>query len=249
MTLPDATPTRALSVADTLRAQIFEGEIAPGSHLMEVVIANELGVSRTPVRHALARLADEGLLIYQPNRGFLVRAFNVKDVIDAFTLRSALEGLGCRLVGEQGLGGDAHERLLGSLQEQREVLYGAAWNAERSLLWQDLNLEFHFTLLELADNPWLTDAVKRARQLPLVFDSRSRPHDLTAIRLLYQRENSQQALEEHRRIVDALARHEATRAEHLMREHILTNRDVLTLAMGGGPREEQRALAARRLPE
>ena len=81
MTAPDTSRTRALSVADTLRDRIFDGEIAPGSHLMEVAVANELGVSRTPVRDALTRLADEGLLVYQPNRDFLVRRFDVKDAI------------------------------------------------------------------------------------------------------------------------------------------------------------------------
>jgi GntR family transcriptional regulator of vanillate catabolism len=234
MPAADPSRTRALSVAETLRNRIFDGEIPPGSHLMEVVVASELGVSRTPVRDALARLADEGLLVYQPNRGFLVRRFGVKDVNDAFTLRAALEALGCRLVGERGLDDAAQERLASLLSEQRDVLHGNEWNRERALLWQDLNLDFHFALLELADNPWLVDAVRRARALPLVFDRASRPHDLEAIRLLFQRTDNQQALAEHERIVDALARRETSRAEHLMREHILTNRDVLVRALQAG---------------
>jgi len=237
MTQPDTTRTRALSVADTLRDRIVDGAIAPGSHLMEVPLAQELGVSRTPVRDALSRLADEGLLVYQPNRGFLVRRFDVKDAMDAFTLRSTLEGLGCRLVGERGLQTDAHERLQGLLEEQHKVLYGDHWDNAQALLWQDLNLDFHYALLELADNRWLVDAVRRARKLPIVFDSRSRPHGHGEIVLLFQRQNSQQALDEHRRIVDALMKRETTRAEGLMREHILTNRDVLVRAMtasGGG---------------
>lgn len=231
MPTPETSSTRALSVTDTLRDRIFNREIPPGSHLMEVPLAKELGVSRTPVREALARLADEGLLIYQPNRGFQVRRFDIKDMIDSLTLRATLEGLGCRLVGERGLQPDAQERLLGLLEEQREVLYGEEWNNERALLWQDLNLDFHFALLELADNQWLGDAVLRARQLPIVFDSRSRPHARDALFLLYQRKHSQQGLDEHMRIVDALTRRETTRAEGLMREHILTNRDVLMHAL------------------
>ena len=231
MAAPDTSRTRALSITDTLRDRIVEGLIAPGSHLTEVALAVELGASRTPVRDALSRLADEGLLVYQPNRGFLVRCFDLKDVMDAFTLRSTLEGLGCRLVGERGLQPEARERLQALLEEQFRVLFGEHWDDAHALLWQDLNLEFHYALLELADNRWLVEAVRRARKLPIVFDSRSRPRRHGDIVLLYQRKNSQQAFEEHRGIVDALVQREATRAESLMREHILTNRDVLARAL------------------
>jgi DNA-binding transcriptional MocR family regulator len=55
---------------------------------MEITLANELGVSRTPVRGAMARLADEGLLVYVPHKGFQVRRFNAKDVFDAFSVRA-----------------------------------------------------------------------------------------------------------------------------------------------------------------
>ena len=233
----DPARTRALSVSDALRARIFDGRIAPGSHIMEVSLAQELGVSRTPVRDALARLAEEGLLIYQPNRGFLVRRFDVKDVHDSTTLRATLEGMSCRIVSERGLGDAGRERLLGQLAAQREVLYGDTWSETSASRWQDLNLDFHYTLLELADNRWLADAVRRSRHLPLVYDSRSRPHDLSSLRLLYLREHSRQAHAEHVRIVDALIRRETARAEALMQEHILHNRDVLVRALRSEPAE------------
>ena len=79
----------------------------------------------------------------------------------------------------------------------------------------------------MTDNHWLTDAVRRARKLPTVFDSRSKPHDLTDLWLLYKRDQSRQALADHRAILDALVRREVLRAESLMREHVLINRDVL----------------------
>ncbi len=243
MSTPDssASTTRAASVTDTLRDRIFDGALAPGAHLMEVALAGELGVSRTPVRDALARLADEGLLVYQPNRGFLVRRFGIEDVIHAATLRASLEGLGCRLVGERGLQAGEKQRLHDLLEAQRQVLYGDEWNNKRALLWQDLNLDFHSALLKLAGNPWLTDAVRRARRLPIVYDSRSRPHDLKALRLLFERRHSQQAFDDHCRIADALDQHETTRAESLMREHILTNRDVVALAMRAAASSEKPA--------
>jgi GntR family transcriptional regulator of vanillate catabolism len=201
---------------------------------MELVLAAELGVSRTPVRDALARLAEEGLLVYHPNRGFLVRQFDVKDVNDAFTVRATLEGLGCRLACERGLQTEDLEKLQMQLEEQKQVLYGEEWNNECALKWQDLNLDFHYSLLALSDNQWLTEAVRRVRQLPIVFDSRSRPHDREKLVLLYKRKQSQQALDEHFKIVDALSRNQASRSEELMREHIHTNTDILVRVMSGG---------------
>ena len=219
--------TRAHSVAELLRERIQNGAIAPGTHLMEVPLAKEMGVSRTPVHDALTRLAEEGLVVYNPNRGFLVRRFEAKDVFDSMTLRATLEALGCRLIGERGLDDQSQQYLTAMLDEQHKALNGEEWNNERAVLWQDLNLHFHYALLELADNPWLTDAVHRARKMPPIFDSKSRVHDLTSLWLMYRRDQSRQALAEHRQVVDALSRREVARAEGMMREHILVNRDVL----------------------
>lgn len=230
-----APPTRAHSATDILRQRIQAGEIAPGTHLMEIPVAKELGVSRTPVHDALTRLADEGLVVANPNRGFVVRRFDAKDLFDSMTLRATLEGLGCRLAGERGVEGAALERLASMLEDQHAVLHGEEWNSTLALRWQDLNLDFHYALLELADNPWLTDAVRRARKLPLIYDNRARPHDQTDLWLIYRRDQSRQALLEHRQIVGALARREIARAESLMREHILTNRDVLMRRLSAAP--------------
>jgi GntR family transcriptional regulator of vanillate catabolism len=219
-------------VAETLRNRIFDGVIAPGSHLMEISLANELGVSRTPVRGAMARLADEGLLVYLPNKGFQVRRFNAKDVYDAFSVRATLEGMGCRIVGERGLDGPALERLVAMLAEQHEVLRADGWSDERAMRWHDLNLEFHRKLLALADNRWLAEAVRRACQLPIIFDSNLRPHNRDASTLLYQRGQVEQALKEHRQIVESLSRQEAGEAEAVMREHIIANRDLLVRYLG-----------------
>lgn len=225
--MTNTPPTRAHSVAEVLRERIQNGSIAPGTHLMEVPLAQELGVSRTPVHDALTRLAEEGLVVYNANRGFLVRRFEAKDVYDSMTLRATLESLGCRLVGEHGLDTASHQNLEAMLEDQHKVLHGEEWNSERALVWQTLNLDFHYALLELADNPWLTDAVRRARKMPPIFDSKSRAHDLTDLWRVYRREQSRQALAEHRQIVQALGRREVARAEGMMREHVLVNRDVL----------------------
>ena len=218
-----------MSVAETLRNRIFDGIFAPGSHLMEITLANELGVSRTPVRGAMARLADEGLLVYVPNKGFQVRRFNAKDVFDAFSVRANLEAMACRLIAEHGLEREAHECLQGMLDAQRAVLKEKQWDDDRALCWHDLNLAFHHKLMMLADNRWLTEAVHRARQLPIIFDSNLRPHNREASMLLYRREQALLAFEDHTRLVEALGRCDAAEAEAIMREHITSNRDLLVL--------------------
>jgi GntR family transcriptional regulator of vanillate catabolism len=219
--------TRALSIADTLRNRIYAGLLPPDTHLIEVPLASELGVSRTPLRDALGRLADEGLLAYVPNRGYIVRRFRFKDVYDAYTLRANLEGFACRLACQNGIDADAMARLDAILAEQWEVLYTGDWSAERALKWHDLNLKFHALFLEIADNHWLSEAVSRVRRLPLIFDSEGRPRNHGEIKLLYQREHSREAYSEHLRLAAAFKRGEASRAESLMSEHVLHNRDVL----------------------
>lgn len=216
-----------MSVAETLRKQIFDGVFAPGSHLMEITLANELGVSRTPVRGAMARLAEEGLLVYAPNKGFQVRRFNAKDVFDAFSLRANLEGMACRLLGDRGIDGEVFAQLAAMVGEQAKLLQSKEWTSARALRWHDLNLDFHRKLLQVADNRWLTEAVYRACQLPIIFDSNLRPHNRDASMHLYRQEQALQALDDHTRILEALGQRDGAEAEATMRDHILGNRDLL----------------------
>src|SRR5690348_7071066 len=82
----------------TLRQMLFRGEFRPGERLSELPLVARLRVSRTPLRLALERLAQEGLLEPSPSGGFVVREFTVTDIWDAIELRGVLEGTGARLV-------------------------------------------------------------------------------------------------------------------------------------------------------
>src|ERR1700745_2268398 len=85
-----------------LREMVLNGKLAPGQRVAEAALADLLGVSRTPVRQALPLLAQEGLLSEHETRGYVVRAFTAADIVDALTLRGALEGLAIRKVTERG---------------------------------------------------------------------------------------------------------------------------------------------------
>ena len=80
---PD-TGTRGEAVAAWIRERIVNGELTPGTHLQEQAIGNLTGTSRTPVREALKLLQREQLVLYSPNRGYVVRRFSLKDILDAF---------------------------------------------------------------------------------------------------------------------------------------------------------------------
>ena len=98
--------TRTQEVVRQIRDLILDGALGPGEQLTEVAMAQRIGVSRTPIRDALNTLATEGLLIYLPNRGYIVRRFDVQEVLDAFDTRGTLEGMACRVVAERGLSSD-----------------------------------------------------------------------------------------------------------------------------------------------
>src|ERR1700753_2368019 len=99
----ESSPTRSESVAEALRAAILGGQVEPGERLHEVKLTALLGVSRTPVRAALQKLASEGLLDYTPNRGYTLREYSIDEVIGAYEVRAVLEGLAARLSAERGL--------------------------------------------------------------------------------------------------------------------------------------------------
>src|ERR1700746_3183455 len=85
-----------------IREMILQGELVPGQRVREVELAKKLGVSRTPVRESLPILAREGVLTQLDTRGFVVRAFTPREIMDGIDVRGVLEGLAARMLAEQG---------------------------------------------------------------------------------------------------------------------------------------------------
>jgi len=213
--------TRQKSVTEALRALLMRGDFAPGAHLMEIPLAQRLGVSRTPVRAALTTLAQEGLLIYRPQRGYVVRGFGLKEVVDAYRVRANLEGLACRLVAESGLDAAADAALERALAEGDAILRSGTLRDEDNAPWRSMNEGLHETILTATANASLIDVTRRTLALPFVSARVVHWHDFDSLKASHQL---------HHLIVRAIRRREAERAEAAMREHIWAATEIIARA-------------------
>lgn len=203
--------TRSLSVTEQLREMLLRGEFPPGGHLQEVALAEHMQVSRTPIREALRQLAQDGLLLYQPNRGFVVKRFALADIMQAFQVRAVLEGLAARTLAEKGLSETQRQTLSEAVAQGDNLLLHPQWAASEYEQWRCMNTVFHVTLIRGADNPLLTRFCHDARKLPVVFNGSFR---------WYQRQDFQRSHDHHHIIFDALQNRQTERADWFMREHI-----------------------------
>ena len=98
--LQNHLPLREL-VYEELKKEILTGRIAPGTRMMEVELADEMGVSRTPIREAIRKLEKEGLVIIEPRRGAYASSISVKDMVDTLEVRENLEGFAAAMAAEK----------------------------------------------------------------------------------------------------------------------------------------------------
>lgn len=198
-----------------IRDLIHSGQVAPGERMSEPVLTDRLGLSRTPIRAALARLEAEGLLEAIPSGGYAVRAFSDADVIDAIELRGVLEGMAARLAAERGVNPARLLETKGLLAKLDAVVAGPA----ESLAFEDyvgLNEAFHESLVTLAGSDVLRREIARAYAMPFASPSAF----LEAQASLPEfRATLQLAQSHHRAIVEAIDLREGARAEALAREH------------------------------
>ena len=191
-------------VYDHLRGEILEGRLEPGAELAEVALAEQLGVSRGPIREAIGRLASEGLVTVRPRRGAVVRSLSKEEFLELYQVREALERMAVqlavpRLTPEQ----------LAELGALNEAMDGHAARGEVAEFFE-ANLGFHRRLLEASGNAKLQELY---RQL-LGQIGRYRMRSLTL------RGNLQRSVAEHASILRAAKRGDAERAAQLAAEHI-----------------------------
>jgi GntR family transcriptional regulator of vanillate catabolism len=203
--------TLAHNVTETLRDWILHGQMRPGTRLEEIPLAEQLGVSRTPVRAALGTLASEGLIDHLPKRGYLVRAFDMEEIVAAYEVRSVLEGLACRSAATRGLTEAQTRQLKASLADGDRILAGGQLRPEDHEPYQQMNVTIHDTLLEASGNPWVTRFALQAQNIPFASDRIILWDDHPIILRSHG---------DHHRIVEAVIARDSARAEQLMREHV-----------------------------
>ena len=211
-----------------LRDFVLSGEIKPGERLSELALVGRVGVSRTPVRAALMRLAEEGLVESIPSGGFVVRAFSDRDVREALEIRGTMEGLAVRLAAERGVPTTALAPLR-DLLARLDVVVTAALHQETAFAdYVDLNARFHREAVALADSRLIERQLERAMTLPFASPSafvRAQAEAPEALQILYV------AQDQHRCIVEAIEAREGMRAEALMKEHSRLAQRNLALAL------------------
>ena len=206
----DGLPSSEL-VYRRLKERIISGSLAPDTRLIELSIAAEFGVSRTPVREALKRLAAENLVLADPARGMVVHAPDASEIEDVFVMRESLDGLAARLAAHRITPSElSRMRLI--VESMREAV--AHDRREQIVL---ANQRFHDVIYSAAGNRMLTrvasdlrDYVRRFSTLPFASPGRVE-HVLT----------------EHEGILDALERHDPDAAQRASDTHLAAAREYL----------------------
>ncbi len=213
--------TKADDIALVLEEQIVSGEIPPGTMLRQEQLSDHFGVSRTPVREALRRLAALGLVSFVPNRGVRVRTVSRDELYEAFLVRAELESLATELAAVRLTAADlselerAEERFCLLTHDLRRRHPG---DDRRGLTadWVRANHAFHDVIYRVAQSPLVERMAKSARRTfsgPAVWA----PGD-AAIDDLYEANDRQ-----HRAIIQALAAGSAAGARSLARDHVLAS--------------------------
>jgi DNA-binding GntR family transcriptional regulator len=191
-------------VFETLREAIIEGVLNPGERLMEVQLAEEMGVSRTPVREAIRKLELEGFVVMLARKGAYVADISTKDIADVFEIRAGLESLACQL---------AAERITDEeLDELQVLLVKVVDNAEQGDVeaFIEADTEFHDVLYRASRNERLVQIISNLREQIQRFRSTT----------LASPGRLKVALEEHKKIVDAIYERNIVLAGQLAQEHI-----------------------------
>ncbi|HZW82559.1 MAG TPA: GntR family transcriptional regulator [Candidatus Deferrimicrobium sp.] len=202
-------------VFESLREAIIGGVLKPGERLMEIQLAEEMGVSRTPVREAIRKLELEGFVVMIPRKGAYVAGISLKDIADVFEIRAALEALAASLAAERITEEELEqmERLLVRKAELTEA------NDLDSIV--EVDTDFHAILFKASRNEKLGQILNNLREQIQRFRAVS----------LAMPGRMKEALEEHRKIVEALSERNVALVASLAAEHIENAENVMLEAM------------------
>ena len=202
-------------VFETLREAIINQTLKPGERLMEIQLADEMGVSRTPVREAIRKLELEGLVVMVPRKGAYVAGISMKDIHEVYELRSALEALAASLAAAR-ITDEELEKM------ERQVLKEAEETELNNLSGiVAIDTTFHDLLYQAAHNQRLVQFINILQEQLQRFRAAS----------LSKPGRSKTALDEHKKIVEALGERDARLAAKLATEHIENAENAMIFAM------------------
>jgi DNA-binding GntR family transcriptional regulator len=214
-------------LAGEIQARVLSGATPVGTRLRQEALADEFGVSRTPVREALRQLQATGLVELLPNRGAVVRGPSAREIREAYEIRAELEGLAAELAAER-----ISDRDLRRLQEAQQLFQDAvktliARRARRREPWKDESLWvkandlFHQAILDASGNARLADTIADLH--------RSFPRNLTWAALSQSSRLLEENVEQHEAILDAIGRRDPAEARRSMVEHVRSAGELVTL--------------------
>lgn len=217
------TISRAESATVRLREMIVAGQIPAGLHLQEIPLAEKLGISRTPVRAALRTLAQEGLLVPGPKRGYKTRSFSFNELQASYVVRGCLEGLACGLLARSGISEEVRRQLSDCLDFGDRALAKGKFGEKDQESWAAMNERFHRTIVAASANELLISFVETTQRLPMTGAGHVHWYKLDQRNFF----RAMHAHAHHHAIVAAIVERDSGRAEATMREHIKYSADLL----------------------
>lgn len=213
-------------VFNTLRQAILKGELKPGERLMEIALAERLGVSRTPIREAMRKLELEGLVVMIPRRGAQVANITEKDLNDVLEVRIALENMAIE---------KACKRMT---EEQLEKLWQAAKEFERTMAEGNLvrlaeaDAAFHEIIYQASDNCRLIQVLNNLREQ--IYRYR--------VEYLKEEETRNVLVKEHEELYNAVKVRDVERAQEISFEHIENQRKAIirTIKVENGEKQDKK---------
>lgn len=208
--------SQAMRATIQLREMILAGEILGGTRIAEMTLVEMLGVSRTPVRQALMKLEQEGLLDELPLGGYAVRTFSEMEASESIELRGMIEGMMVRLASERGYSPSLMREAKRLLAQIDEILSASVLDEESFSKYIDLNARFHDVLVDMADSQFLKKELDRIYKLPF-----ASPSGFVGVQSdsAFSRDLLVVAQDHHKQVLQAIEAREGTRAEMIMREH------------------------------
>lgn len=213
---PSTGRSRSDDAVETIRGWIIDGKLSPGSPLVESRLAAELGVSRVPVREALRRLGEQGLVDLRPGQSAQVVRRNARDIVELLEIREVLEGLAAANAAAKRSVDDV-TALDAIIQQADALIDDADWPAIGRL-----NIEFHRTMTTIAGNDHLTSLVEGYRL------------QLGWLNTASAEARGRGAWDEHAQMLQAIVSQDAKRAEQLARRHTRRSRDAFVKALLDG---------------